>query len=204
MNKIVKSRLFFFILGAVIFGGIASVLAITLTASTTVFEPTDTSWKKESGEDIENVAEALDYLYENFNQDYGEAQYSISIGSGNSRTNSITLNQGKYLLITVDGYSAGTPSSAASAQAINTKMVECSVNENCLIKKLSGYNSTARATAKENDSQYHYVTESINAFYVKVLSESATISLSRSSGIAAQYAARVPIYVTFSAIPLTR
>ena len=204
MSRILKSRLLCFILGAVIFGSIGVVSAYTLLANDTAFTPTDENWKKEDGTDIEDVASALDYLYENFNLSYGDAQYANAIGASNTKTGSITLNKGKYILITTDGYSAGTPSSASSQQAVSTKMVECSSGTNCIIKRLAGYNTTTRATAKENDNQYHYVVESINAYYINVLSDSTTISLTRTSGIASQYAARVPIFVKYMAIPLTR
>ena len=63
MKKMLKSRLFFFILGAITLYA-CTVLADALTAETTSFTPTDNTWKNEDGSDIDNVQEALDYLYE--------------------------------------------------------------------------------------------------------------------------------------------
>ena len=59
MKKILKSRIFAFILGAVIFSGITA-LATGLIASSVSYTPT---WTKSNGEDIVNVSEALDELY---------------------------------------------------------------------------------------------------------------------------------------------
>ena len=58
MKKILKSRIFFFLLGAVLFGSIG-VLA-TVAAASITYEP---SWTKANGDPITNVSEALDTLY---------------------------------------------------------------------------------------------------------------------------------------------
>ena len=57
MNKLIRSRIFFFILGAVIFGGISSVLAIQLYAR-------DINYTKSDNTTI-SVETALNELYEN-------------------------------------------------------------------------------------------------------------------------------------------
>lgn len=59
MKKVLKSRIFAFILGAVIFGTIG-VLADNIFASSINYTP---EWKKGNGENITNVAEAIDELY---------------------------------------------------------------------------------------------------------------------------------------------
>ncbi|MBR1416290.1 MAG: hypothetical protein IJ572_00540 [Bacilli bacterium] len=197
MKKIIKSRIFSFFLGAIIFGFFGVVYAENFLARDVSYEPKDDNFE------VDNVSDALDYLYENVNLKFNQAQYSVSVGPGNSKTNSITLTKGKYILLIVDGFSAGTPTSIASSYSVNSKNITCSTASNCIIKKLSGYASRAQATAKENDSQYHYVLQDVCSFFVEVLSENETISLTRNSGIASQYANRVPIYVGFSAIPLS-
>ena len=63
MKKIFKSRMFAFILGAVIFGGIVGVSAYTILANDVGYTPKDTTWKKSNGEDITNVKDAIDELY---------------------------------------------------------------------------------------------------------------------------------------------
>ena len=65
MKKLLKSRLFFFILGAVIFSTV-SVFAYSYLAGDIGFTPTDTSWKKQGGGDITNVEEALNRIKTTF------------------------------------------------------------------------------------------------------------------------------------------
>ena len=63
MKKIIKNPIFTFILGALIFGGIGVVSAYTILANDIRYTPKDTTWKKSSGEDITNVQDAIDELY---------------------------------------------------------------------------------------------------------------------------------------------
>lgn len=63
MRKALKSRIFTFILGALIFGSIGVVSAHTILANDIGYTPKDTTWKKSNGEDITNVSEAIDELY---------------------------------------------------------------------------------------------------------------------------------------------
>ena len=63
MKKVLKSRIFAFVLGALIFGGIVGVSAYTIFANDIGYIPKDTTWKKSNGEDITNVKDAIDELY---------------------------------------------------------------------------------------------------------------------------------------------
>ena len=58
MNKIFKSRIFSFVLGAIIFGGIGVTSAYTLFANNIGFTPRDTTWE------VDNTKKALDDLYD--------------------------------------------------------------------------------------------------------------------------------------------
>ena len=62
MQKLLKSKIIYFILGVTIAIGITSVFAYDLFASNIGFTPTDDSWKKYDGNNIENVSDALDDL----------------------------------------------------------------------------------------------------------------------------------------------
>ena len=62
MKKLIKSRLLYFILGVVVSIDITSVFAYDLLANSVGYNPTDTTWKKTDGSNIENVSEALDDL----------------------------------------------------------------------------------------------------------------------------------------------
>ena len=64
MKKIFKNPIFTFILGAVLFSGITAVSAYTILANDIGYTPKDSTWKKSNGEDITNVGEAIDGLYE--------------------------------------------------------------------------------------------------------------------------------------------
>ncbi len=57
MRKMLESRTFFFVLGALIFGSISAVLAYDYVSSSFSFTPDDEEWP------VENVTEALDDLY---------------------------------------------------------------------------------------------------------------------------------------------
>ena len=76
MKKIIKNPIFTFILGAVIFGGIVGVSAYTIFANDIGYTPKDSTWKKSNGEDITNVKDAIDELY----------------NKANSKSNIINLN----------------------------------------------------------------------------------------------------------------
>ena len=67
MKKVLKSNVFAFILGALIFGGIGAVSAYAILASDIGFTPKDSTWKKSDGTDITNVKDAIDELYLNSN-----------------------------------------------------------------------------------------------------------------------------------------
>lgn len=88
MKKIIKNPIFTFILGILIFSGITVVSAYTIFANQISYTPKDTTWKKENGEDITNVSDAIDELYSKSNKFdtitirlKGESNSSV-IGSG--------------------------------------------------------------------------------------------------------------------------
>lgn len=64
MKKIFsKSNILSFILGALIFGCVAGVSAYVIYAGDIQYTPSDSTWKKSNGENITNVEEAIDALY---------------------------------------------------------------------------------------------------------------------------------------------
>ena len=69
MNKVFKSRIFAFVLGAILFGSIGVVSAYTIFANDIGYTPKDSTWKKSNGEDITNVKDAIDELYSKANED---------------------------------------------------------------------------------------------------------------------------------------
>ena len=103
MKKFLTSRIFAFILGAVIFGGITAVSAYTLFASQIKYTPSDNTWKKANGEDIINVSDAVDELY-------------IKANTPKVATQVATLTtQGASYTMQNDGYIIGTMQSERGA-----------------------------------------------------------------------------------------
>ena len=86
MKKIFKDPLFTFILGVVLTSGIA-VFASQLFASDIKYEP---EWKKSNGDDITNVAEAIDELYSKANNT-NTSQYDFTYTKKVS-SNKIVIN----------------------------------------------------------------------------------------------------------------
>ena len=83
MKKILRSRIFAFILGAIIFGSIG-VMASQFNAKQIMYNPSDNTWKKSNGEDINNVKEAIDELYTKRNA-YNEKPYVTGCITGYNR-----------------------------------------------------------------------------------------------------------------------
>jgi hypothetical protein len=98
MKNILKSRLFIFILGGIIFGSITGVVAYTINASNVEYKP---SWTKENGESINNVKEAIDELYNKTNNNitfYKKSNILTSNGI-NSTTENINIEDGKFIIV---------------------------------------------------------------------------------------------------------
>lgn len=103
MKKIFKSRIFAFVLGAILFGGIGVVSAYTILANNIGYTPKDTTWKKTNGEDITNVKDAIDDLYDKTNNK------SDLLWINNNKTTGISafdvnVNLSNYTKIMVVGY----------------------------------------------------------------------------------------------------
>ena len=86
MKKILKSRLLFFLLGAVIFSS-ATVFAYSILAPDVGFTPTDSTWKKEDGQSITNVEEAINELHSKMSRSSYVASFYIQ--------SDITVNETK-------------------------------------------------------------------------------------------------------------
>ena len=102
MKKVFKSRIFAFILGALIFSGITAVSAYSIFANDIGYTPKDTTWKKSNGEDITNVKDAIDELYEKSlsnGLNYNNINYKIlSFQERKQITDiSLDLSKGKYV-----------------------------------------------------------------------------------------------------------
>ena len=106
MSKIIKSRIFTFVLGAVIFSGITGVAAYSMFAKDIKYTPKDTTWKKANGEDITNVEEAIDELILNDNKEYLINKSTGPIPSGIKNVKAIVVrctDNVNYVTLNISG-----------------------------------------------------------------------------------------------------
>lgn len=103
MKKIFKSRIFSFILGAVIFSGI-SVCAYSLSSNDISFTPENNNWQ------VSNVEEAVNDLYDKSN--LGDLEIIMSKGNVANGT-TITTEVGSYIFV----------SSPATTYATNAEII---------------------------------------------------------------------------------
>ncbi len=96
MKNILRSRIFTFVVGAIIFSGITGVAAYNMLAKNINYTPHDTTWKKSNGDNITNVEEALDELYTATNNQKGATQVAT------------LTTQGATYTMQNDGYITGT------------------------------------------------------------------------------------------------
>lgn len=115
MKRIFKSRLFFYLLGVITSLSITSVFAYSIFALNIGFTPLDTSWKKQGGEDITNVEDAINnlrqiwsytkLLWENPDTtvDFPDQTLELDI----SKYNYVLIETKRYKRDGVDGYNGG-------------------------------------------------------------------------------------------------
>ena len=152
MMKILRSQIFAFVMGAILFS-VLSVLAATLNSKDILFNPQNTNWK------VDNVNDALNYLY-------GIADLNLELYSSDSitgtlttsRKNSFSITKGKYLLI-INVYNAG-----ATITGLNTTATLSSTG-NVTFKKIksvvNGYDTVHSASS--NLMVYDVVCDATNA-----------------------------------------
>lgn len=89
-------------LGAVIFGSVVGVSAYTLLAADISYTPKDETWKKSNGDDITNVKDAIDELYDKtsfFDSLTYVKTTDLIYGDRNGNSQNFTLDSGKYILV---------------------------------------------------------------------------------------------------------
>ena len=99
MKKILKSRLFIFILSVVMSAGITSVFAYSIFANDIGFTPEDNTWRKSDNSNIENVSDALDNLRSRTSNMTFKELYSYSPGSPASFSYTISSNTKNVLVM---------------------------------------------------------------------------------------------------------
>ena len=176
MNKVLRSRIFIFILGMFVMAGIGySVYA--LNASQIEYNNT-------------NVESALDNIYSNLNSKillstFGTPKYAVSGGDQvSSRT--VTLNnlaKGKYLIVkTISSAYASTANPdeiSAELSLGGTGLLVCA-SSNCTSRVIGGYESRKQASTPITGSykENNYVAYSL--IYVEIKENTDSISYTMS------------------------
>ena len=159
MKKLLNSKLFLIIVCAIVFGSIG-VVAGNINASEVDYKNT-------------KLDAAIDDLYNNLNtkialNTFGTAEYDASYGvRSNSRTTSLTLDSGKYIIYVFGSISGGGNGNLYSDA---TQNITCS--SECSKTKLSGKYVRASGTATTNYGTY----TAYSIYYVDIINDSTTVT----------------------------
>ena len=173
-----------------IFGSIGVVSAYTILANDIGYTPKDTTWE------VDNVKDAIDDLYSNsikkiiFNT-FGTVKYSDTLTniSTTSRTHSITLQKGKYLVLRID--SGGWTQGNVKINEPNTRILNSNDN-NTIIQEIYGRTYQNSGTG---DFLAHLI---INFYYVEISDNEDTLFYDYVSGSNGS----LPVTQALNAIPL--
>ena len=143
MKKILKSRLFFFILGAVIFST-GTIFAYSILAPNVGFTPKDDTW------DVDNVADALDYLSDG----YKKMRY---VGGGLKNTDKGTT------YVNVTDYISVNPTLATVDNGVFTLKKDGKISV-CTSCKGHGQDSNSNARLYHNSTLIYQLTQKNEIF----------------------------------------
>ena len=193
-----KTKLFYFILGAIIF---SSITAIAITG----INAREVSYTDSSNNET-NVKSALDNVYANLNtkmalNSFGTPIYNTNQGDMQTRTSSITLNRGKYLIIKATAL--GSYTSTTSSQQTITNMTNTpgaiSCTNNCVIRNIFSYNNKVTSSGKYDSAIYTFTNNIQHLFYVEIVEDQTTVSGSYTVNTTSTQAT---VYVNMIAVPI--
>lgn len=121
------------------------------------------------------VKDKLDDLYDKANREpqFGTALYSNSSGDQlASRTGSLNLTKGKYIVLV--GLVSAYLQSTTESKTISGVPLTCS--NDCTTQKISSYGVAQTSSAKSADSNYSKLGVQTSIYYVKLNSNSGTVS----------------------------
>ena len=163
MKKIFNSKFFYFVLGAIIFGSISSVIAYSLAARDVEYNPGDNSWKTYEGNDINDVQTAIDELRSG-HYDFRKTSSYNKASQGNrstSRSVSISLEKGNYIVL---GTFATT---AVYTGSTFTGTTRPNINISSCIE-LDAYSMVTNSSSNApGTSVRHYLEERFGIWYCK-------------------------------------
>ena len=157
MKKIFESKLFCFVLGAIIFSGITVYASTTYLSNQVSFTPTNSVWN------VNNVEDALNILYDR--TDLNLSLYSSDNITGTittSRKLNLDITNGEYLLV-VNVYNAGETFTGLNSTA--TLSSNGNVSFEKIESEVSGYSTT------------HSASSALIIYDVVCFDESATITI---------------------------
>ena len=147
MKKIFKSRIFTFILGAILFGGIGVVSAYTIFANDIGYTPKDTIWK------VDNVKDAIDDLYSKADNSTQEIIFCAHTWGNNVKGGSnIAFANYNYRKFKIKSFNYLANS--------NAEFYFTDSNYNTIPAEIN-----KEYSLNESNISYLYITEQVNASY---------------------------------------
>ena len=171
MKNFIKNNIMGFIIGGILFGSIGAVSAYNMFANNIGYDNTYSQLKKSDNQDVENVQDAIDILYNKINNrlSFGIPEYYTSSGNADpSRSVNATLSIGKYIVIFYDGKGFNQ-----STYSPNPRPYEYNISsnkENCSITRISGYFMGVHSTSNIN------INNVTNVFLVTVNEDNTIIT----------------------------
>ena len=176
MKKIITSRIFAFVLGALIFGG-GTVLAYNIFANQIGYSP---NWKASNGSDITNVEQALDELYQNTIRISNFQTFNNSSFSSTRNTSNIVslsnLNKGDYLCTSY--YAASSYEESSTRGDISS--VAYTINGCSTQTVYNNHGHWNAAKTAVTGSIYTSVMSRGANFYCKIDNDNTTVSVTYS------------------------
>ncbi len=169
MKKILKSRLFTFILGGIVFGTIG-VFASNIFASQVTYNDT-------------TVDLALDNVYTNLNtkmamNTFGTSQYAYSQGNfiANRTVTLSNLSKGKYILISTISSAYSTSSNPEELHTEFTANNLGCTSGNCVLHYINGFQNRKSATGEVKSGYKINNYIGYNFYYLEVLEDTDTVT----------------------------
>lgn len=160
MKKFIKNNIKTFmtiLITTIIVGSVSVYAASQYFAKDISFTPTNENFKKENGEPIDNVEDAINELYERENKFFFDSSNmitNVAYYKGNRLNGqkvSLILTKGKYLVFVANDHSLGNNTNYTTNGEYNKNTLSLSNGKCELIK---GYNSTATATNYTASNKY--------------------------------------------------
>lgn len=164
MKKILKSRIFLVIVTALVFTGIGA-FADNIFANQVTYNDT-------------TLDLALNSLYTMANGVYTSSNITSNSSYGNAqatRSTTITLSKGKYIIATSNALSWPATASTSSSSELTSSNLSCT--NNCTISRIYGWANEPHSTVATND-KYQTVALNMRLFVVDVTEDGTIITAS--------------------------